>query len=185
MRELPLRLPRDIAAGIASTGLEDGKNGHMARKGWRYWFWTPAGISSGFRGHREGPWEPLVSRRAVCLLPLRGTGSHRAPDERHRCGIRATVGLYALRSWNLPSRANTVVGEVILWGRVIQRNKVLYGELAYPMSLYLIPETFAADDLGIAEEALNDYGVPIGHMPAVDAAPRGHGRLVREIRESR
>ena len=182
MRDLPPHLPTEIAASIRSTGLEDSNNGHIARKGWRYWLWTPAGISSGFRGRREGAWEPLVPRRAVCLLPLRGTGSHRAPDAKHSCGIRATVGLYALRSWTLPTRANTIVGEVILWGRVIQRNKVLYGELAYPMSLYLIPETFAADDLVIAQEALTDYGVPVGLMPAADAAPRGRGHRTRAAR---
>ena len=162
MRELPEGLPDAIAVAIRRIGLE-GRDDHIARKGWRYWYWTPFGLMSGFRGRRDGPWSLRSAAVAACVPPVSGRprNRHRAPDPNCYCGIRATIGLYALRSWRLPKRPNTVVGEVLLWGRVIERNKVLYGELAYPMSLSVLTDTFQDDYLGPAIATLGEYGVAV------------------------
>lgn len=79
-------------------------------------------------------------------------------------------GLSALRHGaQLPTRAGTVIGEVILWGEVIRRNKMMWARFAYPMSLHLVEATFrSAEELAVAESDLAGYGVSVRRVSSID-----------------
>ena len=111
-------------------------------------------------GARWAAGDPL---RASCP-----TGEHEAP--RGEC----TCGLYAHKSWasaSLQARgvSGAVVGEVQLWGRVIEHERGYRAQFARPCALWL-PVVFAAQSPRIEDvvdalsrrSALNHYRVPVG-----------------------
>ena len=111
-------------------------------------------------GARWAAGDPL---RASCP-----TGEHEAP--RGEC----TCGIYAHKSWASASHhargvAGAVVGEVQLWGRVIEHERGYRAQFARPCALWL-PVVFAAQSPRIEDvvdslsrrSALDRYRVPVG-----------------------
>jgi hypothetical protein len=111
-------------------------------------------------GTRWAAGDPL---RASCP-----TGEHEAP--RREC----TCGIYAHKSWASASHqargvAGAVVGEVQLWGRVIEHERGYRAQFALPCALWL-PVVFAAQSPRIEDvvdslsrrSALDRYQVPVG-----------------------
>jgi len=110
--------------------------------------------------------EPL---RAECLVPrafgwLRRRPQHDAPEEACDCGIYAADLEEASRYLydSLPDALARVVGQVSLWGVVVECERGLRASRAYPGSLYVSRGTSrdpdAVDDLAAG---LERYGVPV------------------------
>jgi hypothetical protein len=108
-------------------------------------------------------WAAGDSLRASCP-----SGKHEAP--RGEC----TCGIYAHKSWASASHqargvAGAVVGEVQLWGRVIEHELGYRAQFARPCALWL-PVVFAAQSPRIEDvvdslsrrSALDRYRVPVG-----------------------
>lgn len=133
------------------------------------------------------PGEPLA---AECLRSPLGTffrrrraKMHAAPDAGCECGIYAgrlaRVGDYLTEP---PAAAVTrVLGEVSLWGTVIECERGFRASLAYPARLYVpVDPAFAAEERWEAlVAALEAYGVPVEVLPARAS------EAVRVVRESR
>jgi hypothetical protein len=107
--------------------------------------------------------------RAVCVEV-----GHPAPAERCNCGLYANPDLEALRQHGLCLAPDVIVlGQVALWGKVVDDEPSLRGEFAYPARLSLVVDSLvdgtAADDL---VEGLGAYRVPV-HTTTLDEAVAG------------
>ena len=114
--------------------------------------------------------EPLAAaclRQPRLLDLLRPAESHEAPGSGCECGIYGTslpaVGDYLLA---LVGRAGAgrVVGEVALWGEVVECERGFRASLAYPHRLYVPTGCTHRDGWEVAR-ALADYGVPVELVP--------------------
>jgi hypothetical protein len=165
-------------------------------RGWRVWALSAEGGGGRLRSavYQEVVWPP---RRELVARCLRGgwrsgwVGGHAAPAEDCGCGIYAFGAAEALTAY-LEScavgwgPAGLVIGEVALWGRVVECERGWRAQLAYPASLY-VPAGWPRwrpasmpEDLPAALAA--DYGIPVTvmageHQSEVLAALRGveHG----------
>lgn len=107
--------------------------------GYRVWQWDPTGLKS----LNQEPWyagRPLV---ASCRLAAPGTGlgrvaesqEHKAPHQRCLCGVYATKSLAHLRRSGYDRYG--ILGEVYLWGSVVEHEMGWRAQYAYPKSLHL------------------------------------------------
>ena len=142
--------------------------------GWRVW--SVAEVESSFRLRSvvfDAVWptrEPMTAkclRRRLRLPWRRGELEHAPPVEPCSCGIYAST-LQRLASYLdcefERRRFHRVLGQVSLWGSVVECQQGWRASLAYPARLYV--PTHRTDGTGIedAEElafALADYGVPV------------------------
>lgn len=100
-------------------------------------------------------WPPLVRAQGHCLLGGRG---HAVPDR--RCGC----GLYAFRTRELAERALAaemrpvpcVLGQVSLWGRVVEHREGWRAQFGYPYELLVV----TGDDT-LARELRSTYAVDV------------------------
>jgi hypothetical protein len=141
---------------------------------WRAWRLRRDGrgrlrLQPAFRG---SPWEPLVPTRAACVRHRR----HDAPKR------RCTCGLYGFRDGGEVGLGGTrlgAVGQVALWGRVVEHELGYRAELAYPSRVRLVCSvclTMGARPAAptvVAEEA--EYLLPLCDDHA--RSHRGHGVL--------
>jgi hypothetical protein len=126
-------------------------------------------------------WPARQVLRAVCLRPpparswLRRRQPHIAPEPRCECGIYG-AGLdqiaHHLKNGVVPGGAGRVVGQVSLWGTVIECERGFRGSCAYPLRIFVPSD--AGGKRGRAEEpgrGLATYGVPIELLgtPCTDA----------------
>ena len=108
-------------------------------------------------------WEPRKPLEARCP-----SGEHDAPRGECSCGI------YSHKSWasaldQAQYVAGAVIGEVRLWGRVIEHEHGYRAQFARPTALWL-PVGYASQSFGTQEvvdllrrrSALAVYGVPVG-----------------------
>jgi hypothetical protein len=169
-----------------------------ALEAWRVWH-----VVSRKEGYRLGsvvkptlwqPDEPLVARcLRIMLVPSwlrrRRGREHGVPLERCECGIYAgwlpTVAQYLDCAAGAP--VALVLGQVSLWGTVIECERGFRASLAYPLRLF--PPVGAAprgkhrwDDIVPDLEA---YGVPVEPLPAHygDAVELVEQKLVSERSE--
>jgi hypothetical protein len=147
--------------------------------GWRYWNLDQSGSLKS--ANLDSTWRPGEIKRAYCTpLPGNlGNGAkrrpHPAPDDACSCGIYASRDLKSLRkSVALFHEDRLVVGEVMLWGRVIPGERGYRGEFAYPRSLYLVPETFprGSEPQKIAVGLRGRYGVEGETLPLRACRPQ-------------
>jgi hypothetical protein len=95
------------------------------------------------------PWPPRKRFEARCCTE----GSHEAPWPDCTCGI-----------WAVPNENGTdhldgeVVGEVYLWGRVLEFERGYRAQYAYPKHLYVSRADLSSDS---ATELARLYGVPV------------------------
>ena len=147
--------------------------------GWRLWLVTADGgylwLESLLYATR---WSPQRSLDARCIPHRRcylcnrddvhAAKTHDAPDHECECGIYAAAAPAALAPYlesSYPGRAHVerVLGQVQLWGTVIECERGWRGEHAYPARLFI---PLRADDERAGQVAaeiatgLRDYGVP-------------------------
>ena len=114
-------------------------------------------------------WPPGRVLKAVCVEI-----GHPAPADRCNCGIYANPELEALRQHGLCLAPEAIVlGQVALWGKVVDDEPSLRGEHAYPARLSLVVDSLV-DDTPPATilEGLTAYGVPV-HSTTLDEAVAG------------
>lgn len=125
-------------------------------RAWRYWQLSPRRrLRSVAQRHIE--WRPGHPINAVCL-----TGGHPAPSVNCSCGVSGATDLETLRQHGLcVLPGGLVVGEVDLWGRVVEEPYGYRAQHAAPASIGLVAGTVAYDEQPLVIEALNEYGVPV------------------------
>jgi hypothetical protein len=107
---------------------------------------------------------------ASCRPRLGGDEVHAIPDPRCSCGIYAAASVddaatfFDGRGAGTPSELYRVIGQVSLWGSVIQGGRGWRASHAYPTRLYVParclsgPSSVSAESVALA---LTDYGVPV------------------------
>ena len=130
--------------------------------GWRAWVVTEtaAGLRLGSVLYDE-VWTPRTTARAACRrredffaepLPV-----HPTPGLECGCGFHAARdpadALSYLRGRDEPTTVCRILGEVAIWGRVVETEAGWRAAAAYPFRLYVPDEAIG--------EALEAYGVPV------------------------
>ncbi len=136
--------------------------------GWRYWQLSPRRLLRSVT-QRGFEWPPGKVLKAVCVEI-----GHPAPAERCNCGVYANPELEALRQHGLCLAPEAIVlGQVALWGKVVDDEPSLRAELAYPARLSLVVDSLADDTPAeTILEGLTAYGVPV-HATTLDDAVAG------------
>lgn len=106
---------------------------------------------------RDDVWEPGSPFEALC------EHGHPAPEQACGCGAYAsrfaTVALRYVVGRDEPWVAHRVVGEVALWGRVVEGRAGWRGERAYPVRIWV---SRGRSDV---VDGLAAYGVPVALDP--------------------
>lgn len=118
---------------------------------------------------RRFEWPPGRVLRARCLEV-----GHPAPADRCNCGLYANPDFDALRQHGLCLAPDViVVGQVALWGKVVDDEPSFRGEFAYPARLSLVVDSLVD---GTSPEALVEglgaYRVPV-HTTTLEEAVAG------------
>ena len=118
---------------------------------------------------REFEWPPGRVLKAICVEV-----GHPAPAERCNCGLYANPHLEALRQHGLCLAPDVVVvGQVALWGKVVDDEPSYRGEFAYPARLSLVVDSLVDDSTpDTLVEGLSAYRVPV-HTTTLDEAVAG------------
>lgn len=137
-------------------------------RAWRYWQTSPRRLLRSV-SQRHVEWLPGRVMNAVCL-----GGGHRAPDDGCWCGVSGARDLDTLRQHGLCVLPGPlIVGEVDLWGDLIEERYGWRAAHARPASLGIVAETVPdAQELARLENALAPYEVPVT-MVALDDAVGG------------
>jgi hypothetical protein len=145
-------------------------------RGWRYWQTSPRRrLRSVAQRHFE--WPPGRAISAVCV-----GGGHPAPDPTCWCGVSGARDVDALRDHGLCVLPGPlVVGQVDLWGKVLEESYGWRAQFARPATIGLVAET--VEDLAVRELLVADlaaYGVPISLVP-LDEAVAGTTKTMLEF----
>jgi hypothetical protein len=137
------------------------------------------------------PGEPLA---AACLrcgpvvtwFRRKRSKAHDAPAERCDCGIYG-AGLPLIRQYLIdPPAEGSVLGEVSLWGTVVECERGLRASRAYPLRVYvpLDAASGSGHSLGQLLAGLEVYGVPVEPLPvsAADAVTALERKQVAALR---
>jgi hypothetical protein len=107
--------------------------------------WLPGEPAVASCLRHEDPFAPALGPHEVAMLAECSCGFHAARDP--------ADALSYLHGRNAPSTLCRVLGEVTLWGEVLQTKAGWRGTLAYPARLY-VPDALLADELAA-------YGVAV------------------------
>jgi hypothetical protein len=127
---------------------------------WRCWFVLPEECLLRPIYKRGLAWKPREALEAVCPDQL-----HEVPDDRCKCGVWAASAPENLHEvkWTKatpkgvdPQPGVLVVGQVSLWGRMIEYERGWRSSHAYPKHLYVF-----ADDPALAAALRDTYLVPV------------------------
>ena len=134
-------------------------------RAWRYWQTSPRRrLRSVAQRHVE--WPPGRIIAAVCV-----GGGHPAPEPTCWCGVSGARDLDALRDHGLCVLPGPlIVGEVFLWGRVLEESYGWRAQFARPAAIGLVAET--VEDGVLRELLLTElaaYGVPVSLVPLAEA----------------
>lgn len=150
--------------------------------GWRLWLVVADGgyfwLESLLYQTRWSPRRPLDARciphrRCYLCNPREAVPTHPAPDTNCECGIYAaanpaTLAPYLDSAYLGRASVERVLGQVRLWGTVIECERGWRGQHAYPDSLFvpLRPSSDASHQFADEISAgLRDYGIPISLLP--------------------
>lgn len=100
----------------------------------------------------DDAWLPNEAKNAVC------TQKHMAPDENCECGLWASDLESAYD--HVTNEGAEVVGEVTLWGKIIEGENGFRAQNAYPTKLFVVSSI--NEEVRSALEA--KYGVPVGRL---------------------
>lgn len=135
--------------------------------GWRCWFVFPHERLLRPIYKRGLAWRPRQPMEATCP-----EDTHEPPDVQCRCGIWSTrePGLLQEPHWTVappkgvaPLPGVLVVGQVALWGRVIEHERGWRASHAYPLHLYAFTE-----DATLAAALRDKYLVPVEYGPRAE-----------------
>jgi hypothetical protein len=158
---------------------------------WRVWRVVATGdgyrLTSVVKSALWSPGEPLHAEclREPSLVSLfrRHPKKHEAPEERCDCGIYAG-GLPLIGNYMTPAATEAVthvLGQVMLWGTVVECERGFRASHAYPACLYV---PYGGDVDGGRESlvaALGVYGVPVEPL---DASPSEAVRTLERLRRT-
>jgi hypothetical protein len=135
--------------------------------GWRAWavMQTPDGLRLGSVLH-ELEWLPRRALVAECRRDedpfASAVGPHPVPGAECNCGFHAARdpvdALSYARGRDEPSTVCRILGEVLLWGHVLETERGWRASHAYPGRLYVPDAQLAAE--------LSAYGVPVCASPS-------------------
>ena len=126
---------------------------------------------------RAESWRPRAPHAASCSKGRRPT-----PQRRCRCGVYATTTPEALGG--LRSLPGGVVGEVSLWGRVIEHGQGYRAEVAYPGRLGLVCAGCLAEGTGRRADVVQrlEAGGRVRLLPWCDEhAPADRDAVARDV----
>ena len=138
----PIGLDRTVPKGARPEDYGITEGVQKSRKpivGWRMWKLLVDGdgkvnIDSMHQGH--GCWRPMEPARGLCAgYDDPSELNHRCPSWEHRCGIHAVKEIEQLQKWGNPD--SKVLGQVEMWGRVLEYEQGYRAEWAYPIKLFL------------------------------------------------
>ena len=141
--------------------------------GHRVWRWDTAGLKS-LNGK---PWSPGKPLAAKC-----GAGNthdaHEVPQTDCTCGVYAAKNVEHLRKIGLDRRG--VIGEVNLWGKVVEHEQGFRAQFAYPRILILPPgmALFSTKEVESRLKTLAAYDIDIfigGGREGIPLCRRGSG----------
>ena len=102
---------------------------------------------------------PLVARCQSRRFRLWRRTVHEAPESTCTCGIYAVPPYYIpKRGGALPPGCTPIIGQVLLWGDVVECERGWRGGFAYPARLYVPGVSVLAQEIAAD---LADYGVPV------------------------
>ena len=130
---------------------------------WRVWAVEREDGAARLRSlYRPSIWPvgiPLVARCQSRRFRLWRRTLHEAPESTCTCGIYAVPPYYIpKRSGALPPGCTPVIGQVSLWGDVVECERGWRAGFAYPARLY-VPSVCVGAEETAAD--LEDYGVPV------------------------
>lgn len=152
-----------------STGAEDLPhfNSREAIVGWRGWNI----VHPHFLFTNSTVWLPQERTEAFCTTRYHAEGE-RVPVENCSCGIYAFTMAHEVKEQNYTHQ--TLLGEVFLWGKVIEHSRGYKAEYAYPKKFYAKSEEL------YWEENQHNTVNSISHMPR-DKQYEAYIRLVNFI----
>ena len=151
--------------------------------GWRVWQWDAAGLKS-LNGERWSPGKPLAAgckAASYSTIVGRAKAAHDAndaPQSTCTCGVYAAKSLDHLRKIGLDRFG--VLGEVKLWGTVVEHELGWRAQFAYPKSLVLPPgmALFSTKEVESRLKTLAAYDIDIfigGGRGSIRLCRRGSG----------
>jgi hypothetical protein len=142
----------DALATLPSEGVPDAIEPIRA---WRVWRASTADVTGHLTLHSLGngtPWKPREMLEARCSL-----GAHAAPNAECTCGVYAhKTRKAAIR--HARTIGGAVVGEVELWGKVVEHEHGYRAQYARPCALWM---PHFPNDVQSRRHALHSYG-PVG-----------------------
>jgi len=149
-------------------------------EGWRAWnverelppFGMPPKLYSATYGYF---WTPRKRARAECQKD-----SSHVPGEACTCGFYAAKDLGHLRQMGYSAYMEngpqvTIVGQLAMWGKVIEGTQGWRSEYAYPVKLFVPFEAWR-----LAKPVARAYGVPVELLNLLDPeAMPGDGKVVK------
>jgi hypothetical protein len=131
--------------------------------------WVPGEPAVATCLRHEDPFAPALDAHVVTTLPECSCGFHAARDP--------ADALSYLHGRDAPSTLCRVLGEVTLWGEVVQTEAGWRGTLAYPARLY-VPDALLAEELLV-------YGVSVSSAECGSpSSPTCTGTPLRSVRRS-
>ena len=152
--------------------------------GCRVWKWDAAGLKS-LNGERWPPGKPLAagcraaSYSTIVGRPKAAHDANDAPQSTCTCGVYAAKSLDHLRKIGLDRFG--VLGEVNLWGPVIEHELGYRARFAYPKTLFLPPgmALFSTKEVESRLKTLAAYDIDIfiggGSRESIRLCRRGSG----------
>jgi hypothetical protein len=160
--------PADLARKVREVRTIAKASSGSVITGWRIWYLhrlqleNPRAPLLLYSGYRSIEWPPMRPMRAECLWggldrPAK-LDTHRVPHHMCSCGIYAMRKPNALACDLFDERE--VIGQVNLWGTVIEHEEGWRGEYAYPSTIY-VPHLVEERYPGAATRLRNTYGVDV------------------------
>lgn len=147
---------------------EKPKKGRTPLVGWRMWDIVPESMPrlQSLSNAKGTAWEPMVPQIGTCNAkdPSEIT-DHVCPSWEHRCGVHAVKELLQVKKWGAPSVGNgsqyvRLIGEIDLWGRVLEYSEGFRAEWGYPKKLYVpgyLPSRFDISPQELADMVWMSY----------------------------
>lgn len=143
---------------------EEVKKGRKPLVGWRMWDLRFDTRGDGWRLRAISHpyiWEPMIPMRGTCHgKPPEEITDHVCPSWEHRCGVHAVKEIFQVRKWGSPTNGPKaahvrLLGELDMWGRVLEYEEGFRAEWGYPRKLYLpstLPDVFENGPDGVSAE---------------------------------
>lgn len=134
--------------------------------GWRYWHLRLDPLCLGSVTQKGFTWPARRAIHARCV-----SSAHPSPAPGCACGIYAGRDRSALRDHGLCLPAGgLVIGEVALWGTVLEDEDGYRGEHGYPRALSVVAETVDSQVRdGVVQRLSEAYGVPVATTSQAEA----------------